>query len=398
MATYYFNPDKEHTPKLENFLIENGADVNQKADDGTTPIMRLFVDPDTIEKYDPIAALMVLIKHQGDASLQDKEKETALHKACKKGSTISALTLINSGANPETQDCIGNTALAYALKNEREDLCIFLVNQNSKINIQVNHLDQNPENELVKLNNYLADAHKNKVLLKELEKYTEMVGLSLEKRMKEGFSKIDQKSPLYYAIENNMHGIIYLLMSKGFNNFIALSEALELKKFNIFQQLLDSVKKNTVKQKCKDTGKTLFHIFAEYTVDSSGDGAKEVFDILVKEDVPMWEKDNAGKYPLHYACINENDHLIRLLLESADKDAFKYLNESDKDGQTSFVLYYRSKVIRKERDVETDCKTYKNMWREFIGKNTSRLNMNYVFKRSCVKGKPFELFFNKGEK
>jgi hypothetical protein len=45
---------------------------------------------------------------------------------------------------------------------------------------------------------------------------------------KAGIVKIKESSPFYPAIENNFHGLVHLLLSKGFDSFLALSESLKL--------------------------------------------------------------------------------------------------------------------------------------------------------------------------
>lgn len=97
----------------------------------------LLFDSNKSTKFDPVACLMVFIKQKVNIKKKNIYNENALHFACKKGSTISALTLINEGADLELQNIHGNTPFAYALMNGHEDLCIFLIQSKSKINVDV---------------------------------------------------------------------------------------------------------------------------------------------------------------------------------------------------------------------------------------------------------------------
>ena len=79
--------------------------MEAESNDGETPIMTLFkVDGEEEiihrgNKFDPITALMVLMNAKADINAKSKSKLTPLHYACIRGSTISALTLINNGAD-----------------------------------------------------------------------------------------------------------------------------------------------------------------------------------------------------------------------------------------------------------------------------------------------------------
>lgn len=60
--------------------------------------MMLLFNSNSDEKFDPVTALMVLINNKANINKKNSFGETALHYACSKGSTISALSLINQGA------------------------------------------------------------------------------------------------------------------------------------------------------------------------------------------------------------------------------------------------------------------------------------------------------------
>lgn len=72
--------------------------------------------------------------------MHDKNKNTCLHYACMSGSTISALALINYGANIDSINIFGNTPFDEALLNNQSDLCIFLAQNNYAADHKVNTL------------------------------------------------------------------------------------------------------------------------------------------------------------------------------------------------------------------------------------------------------------------
>lgn len=121
-----FNPNQDHTPKFEEFLISKGANIDAENNWGETPIMLLF-ESKTDAKFDPVTALMVFLKNNANLKKKNVYKETVLHYACRKGSTISALTLINKGMSLDEENIHGNTPFSLSIMNGHEDLCIFLI-------------------------------------------------------------------------------------------------------------------------------------------------------------------------------------------------------------------------------------------------------------------------------
>ena len=64
--------------------------------------MLLFTTDDKeLFKFDPVSAVMVLIKRKVNLKKINKNNENVLHFSCKVGATISTLTLINEGADLE---------------------------------------------------------------------------------------------------------------------------------------------------------------------------------------------------------------------------------------------------------------------------------------------------------
>jgi ankyrin repeat protein len=99
------NPTLDHSIKVEETLLDHGADINAQNKRNETPMMLLFKmvnEKNELKcgaKFDPIASLMVLLKSGANITLKSKSELTALHFACIRGSTISALTLLNNGAD-----------------------------------------------------------------------------------------------------------------------------------------------------------------------------------------------------------------------------------------------------------------------------------------------------------
>ena len=115
------NPKFDHSSKLEELLLKNGAEIDATNSMDETPLMVLFKldgEDEMIRsgnKYDPITTLMVLMHSKADVSKRSNSKKTPLHYAWIRGSTISALTLMNSGADWNALDYSNTTPYGYAL-------------------------------------------------------------------------------------------------------------------------------------------------------------------------------------------------------------------------------------------------------------------------------------------
>lgn len=211
------NPKFDHSSKLEEYLIDNGAEVDALNNECETPLMMLFkLDGEDemiskTNKYDPITTLMVFLKNNANINLWSKSKKTPLHYACIRGSTISALTLINNGADWNAQDYSETTPYGYAMKNNHEDLCIFLIQQGNLIDVSIKSVVINSEHEYNQINSLqrfanspeIEELFKQKSALEKLPNY---------RKIEENYCKLESYSPFYYAIKNNMQGNIYLLI------------------------------------------------------------------------------------------------------------------------------------------------------------------------------------------
>lgn len=112
-----FDDALDHTPKIERLLIEKSINVNLVDNDGRTPIFYLFFKNKLdVAKQDPANLVMVLLQtNQIKVNVQDRNLNTPLHYACKIGSTISALELLNHGSDFTLTNIFGNNAFAEAL-------------------------------------------------------------------------------------------------------------------------------------------------------------------------------------------------------------------------------------------------------------------------------------------
>ena len=123
-------------PDLVKDCISAGADVNYESIDGETPLTeaayRYSVTP-----YDEHRVHIVDYLLEAGANVEHKREngETALHLACRGGGTDVATKLLRAGADVNVRTENGDTPLAMALKEERINSVKFLIDAGADVNI-----------------------------------------------------------------------------------------------------------------------------------------------------------------------------------------------------------------------------------------------------------------------
>jgi hypothetical protein len=95
--------------KVAGYLIEQGADVNVKNNDGSTPLI-------LASQLNKKELVELLLAKGANANGSNKRGQTALLVAALHGQTEVLCPLLRKGALLETKDAEGNTALQYAEK------------------------------------------------------------------------------------------------------------------------------------------------------------------------------------------------------------------------------------------------------------------------------------------
>ena len=127
--------DKGNTEALK-VLIENGADVNEKLDNGLTPIM-------LATRNNHMETVSALAENMADLNAQDKTGKTALMYAASNGLPNIIKLLIEKKANLEIKDNEDQTALFRAVKYGYNEATKILADNKAQINIK-NKENQTP--------------------------------------------------------------------------------------------------------------------------------------------------------------------------------------------------------------------------------------------------------------
>ncbi|MEM4589815.1 MAG: ankyrin repeat domain-containing protein [Candidatus Micrarchaeia archaeon] len=122
---------------LKVFLEKTDLDVNEEAEDGTTPIFMAAIHHDR-------DAIKMLLEHGALINKQDKNGLTALHHILKsdyvenKSKRIEAIRLLlEHGADPNIKSNEGKTPLDYAIEKRFLDEADFLRNEGAKLGKEI---------------------------------------------------------------------------------------------------------------------------------------------------------------------------------------------------------------------------------------------------------------------
>lgn len=99
------------------FLIESGADINAKDNNGRTPLNNFPLYNDEDDYEDRIDTLSFLITNGAEINNKDNKGNSILHTAIKKDNINFVRFLILNGANINNVDNYGNTLLHTALND-----------------------------------------------------------------------------------------------------------------------------------------------------------------------------------------------------------------------------------------------------------------------------------------
>ncbi|MBS0289308.1 MAG: ankyrin repeat domain-containing protein [Proteobacteria bacterium] len=195
--------------KIATALLQQGA--NKEAilgQQGRTPLHHAIEQNQT-----EIAKVLVAFGVNIEVLYRD---DTPLHRAISSSRVDIAKVLIDAGANKETRDSQGRTALQRAIIQGKNDIAIMLINANANIEAVFQE-----ETAL-----HLAITHRNKEVAKALI---------------EAGAKLDvvfgNFTPLTRAVHDNLPQVVTLLLAKGVNKSLPISELRYLKDQSLIENL-----------------------------------------------------------------------------------------------------------------------------------------------------------------
>jgi serine/threonine protein kinase/ankyrin repeat protein len=114
-------------------LLANGANVNEKDTDGSTPLM--IAAGGTAYLADGLPVVELLVNARASLEAQDSKGRTALHRAVAEGHTAVVHFLLESGALVNKKTTEGATPLFYAVQFGRLPALQLLIERHAQLNL-----------------------------------------------------------------------------------------------------------------------------------------------------------------------------------------------------------------------------------------------------------------------
>jgi ankyrin repeat protein len=284
-------------------LLELGADVNAKDADGRTPLM-YATDRNAID-----STKLLLSENDIKLEIKDNTGSTALLRAASRGSYEILKLLVQAGANVNTINYPGESALTHVIKQKNSVVSELLIQYGADINYS-DKLGNTP----------LIEAAKNDVIIVAKQ----LIKLGTNTSSKD----INQNTAFLVAAENNSSQVLALLI-----DFQEISE----------EEYLQAVIKaamngnidatDTLLKKSKNPAKMAFAALNSACLKNNSD----IVHICMDYNCNINDTLYCGMTPLMLACyVNAERTAAQLIAYEAD------INKADEDGITA-LMYTASK-------------------------------------------------------
>jgi ankyrin repeat protein len=242
--------------------------------------------------------------------------------AARENAQAAALALVERGANPDTRDPDGNTALLIALANEHYDLAALLLEAGADPNVP----DRTGMNALyAAVDRVTAEPDFGRPPVPRLDVHDalDLVRLTIA-------HGADPNARLTDATLARHHGFPDRSLGAGATPLMRAAQGRDLEAVRI---LLDA---GSLVEALKDDGSNVLHVIASARA-APGDAAeaieRDLLDLLLGAGAEIEALDTNGQSPMHRAARSGNANLIDLLFERGAQ-----LDVADGEGRTPFDL------------------------------------------------------------
>lgn len=296
LTPLHYAGSNNHT-KVISYLLENGANIEAENTLNQTPLF-------AAAEYECVEAMQLLIESGANIKhiLPDTEKNI-VHSIIDKRTNSNPIQIIelciNKGIDVNAQDKLGNTALFYAVKNDRTEIIELLLARGA---------DDTITN---KLDNTSSSIKKNK-------------GTDFD--VKTG--RFDS-TPLHDASEKNDIEAISYLLENGADieaeNKLGQTALFTAAANKCSKAIYHLILKANIKHILPDTKKNIIHCILDNCINLN---PFQIIEYCICKGINVNAQDNLGNTPLHYAVKNNLIDIARLLLK---RGADKNIRNSDKE-------------------------------------------------------------------
>ncbi len=300
--------------------LNEGADVNQKDENGQTPLHYAAESG-----YTEVA--QTLIERGARVESRDNEGRSPLHLAAETGYTPMMDLLITKGARVHSQDKNGRVALHYAVLGTRNESALLLLSKGAAVDARdkkgwtplylasINDLPRMVELLVNKGANVNPKIGPSPLVGAVMDGHTQVVRVLLEKKVLVHGPPGAATTPLHLAAEKGYPDIVRLLLEKkatpnrkDAKGKTPLYYAIYNDRFHVIQELTDQGV--NVDQKIPEG--TLLHLAAER-------GNVGAASALVRKGAKLELQNSKGDKPLDVAINNRNQRIADLIVREAIK-------------------------------------------------------------------------------
>ncbi|WP_257264173.1 ankyrin repeat domain-containing protein [Endozoicomonas sp. ONNA2] len=304
-ATMLIHAAREHNWALLEFLLDNGADINDRIDDNGT-VLHLAArlgQPDKME---------MLIKHVEDVNVRDNNGQTVLHLVAESGQREILDQLLELNADVNAQDNNGRTPL-YLLTcaNGQLDTIEYFMKTLIGKQADINHRDKDGRTPLAFLVKHLRDQNATKYVIDTL---TDCKAADINALDSHGFT------PLHFAAENGELDVFKHLINKGANKWArsntgkTVLEIAESRGFNTAKMLETlygaEYDVDVINASCDSEGGTAIAYAAR-------NRQWKLLDTLISRGarIDAWQNESGQSTPLHCAAAKGEKDIVRELVK-----------------------------------------------------------------------------------
>lgn len=293
---------RENWHETAEFLINNGFNVNQKDNQGWTPLHWAI---------DSVAGCDLLLENKADINAQDNQGLTPLHWATDKDRASVIKFLIKKGANWQLKD-LGNRYFSNYAKEKTWPILEELGFENPYNNVDIKNAEiMSPKKKILKrhLTQSFGEESKDFGKIEINDQFMSACKNSDFNRVEFYINKIDNinsdlfidktngYTPLHYACEHGDLKLVNLLINNKININVKAREgitALHLAAIDNHLKIVQVLCENKIDINATNrVGQTALHI-------SCKNKFSEIIDILLDNKADADVKDMFGKIPLDY--------------------------------------------------------------------------------------------------